>query len=176
MNVFEEIKRAFDSYRWGEEPVVTFDPPTDLHQAAALLSEADNWVKAARHIQYALRFQMASAMGERAGVRFGNQIYRTTPEVSYKVKPEHRSDFFAWVCEKRERVERLFNPNQARIGGLKSIAEEWVDTETGEIGWDAFRDAFLDVEVSDPKLTIMPTTIKSAPKFLVEAEEGKVIR
>jgi len=94
----------------------------------------------------------------------------------FRVKPEQASKFFTWVCEKQERVERLFNANQARVGGLKAIAEEYADRETGEMGWYVFRDEFLDVKVGPPSLTVMPTTIASAPKFLVEAEEGEVKR
>jgi len=176
IRIRDRIGYAYDAFRWGEDPAEIVDLPDDLAGLAALHSEADNWVKAARFVQTAVREAMSQALGERAGVRFGNQIFRTTPDVSYRIRDEHRSKFFAWVCEKPERVIRLFNPNSARVGGLKAIADEWVDSETGEIGWDAFRDAFLETRVGEPKLTVMPTTIASAPKFLVEANEGEVKR
>jgi hypothetical protein len=66
----------------------------------------------------------------------------------------------------------LFNPNSARITGLRDLGDHWCNRETGEVGFAAFEDYFMDVETGAVKVSEMP--LSRAPGFIQRADDGEV--
>lgn len=163
--LWSDLREAADSLEFDENPVVSFpDDPRDLDAVLARLSLVS---RAVRWLQEQARLQLAEATGPRGYARFGPRVYRTAPDRKVKVKREVEGELWEFIGP---HARQLFNPHSARTGQLRSIADGYVDPDTGEIGYDAFEARFYDVELGETKVTELPAD--KAPQFIQKSEEG----
>lgn len=144
----------------------------DAAECDELLARLSLISRAVRFLQESARLRLVDHLGTRGFVRFGERTYRAAPKTDIKIKTAEQSDFWELV-EKAGLARRLFNPNQARKGVLKELAEAYVDTATGEFGWDAFKERFLDITEGDVAITEQPRSSTYVPKYIANAPDGE---
>jgi hypothetical protein len=163
------IRRTADTLEFGEEPVL--DLPSTVEELDELRAFLAPIGQAVRLINALSLEGMQPSLGSRGFAKFGDRVYRAAPESKWKLREEKASEFWEWV-NSEDAARRLFNPNSARITGLRDLGDHWHNRETGEVGFDAFEDYFMDVETDAVKVTEMPAS--RAPGFIQKAGEGTV--
>jgi hypothetical protein len=165
------IRRTADTLEFGEEPVL--DLPSTVEELDELRAFLAPIGQAVRLIAAQSLEGMQPSLGSRGYAKFGERVYRAAPESKWKLREEKASEFWEWV-NSEDAARRLFNPNSARITGLRDLGDHWHNRETGEVGFAAFEDYFMDVEVGAVKVTEIPAS--RAPKFIASADDGAVVR
>jgi hypothetical protein len=169
--LWQLVRSTADTIEFGEEPVL--DLPTTVEELDELRAFLAPIGQAVRLIAAKSLESMQSSLGTRGFARFADRVYRAAPESKWKLREERASEFWEWV-NSEDAARRLFNPNSARITGLRDLGDHWHNRETGEVGFDAFEDYFMDVEVGTVKVTEMPAS--RAPKFIAASDDGAVVR
>ena len=172
------LDQAQTEQAFGETPM----PPEELADASLLdldgyVAGAIAQVAAARQVEKWIKTEMVARLAGRSA-RFGGWFYRVGRTVEYKVRADARRVFWDLV-EKHGLVERLFNPNQARKGGMDELAKLYpvrADHETGEVllgGAAAFTEDILEVVVKEG-LQRQEVGSSYAPKFAQTMTDGEV--
>lgn len=170
--VVQLILDTSDCVSFGEAPQVDFADrtPSELDEIRSRLQPI---AAAVRYLQARTLEAMQPHLGEKGFARFGEHVYRAAPDTTIKVRRDVEGEFFDLVVG-AGLVRRMFNPNDHRITALRELAEGWVDPETGEVGWSAFAERYLDVTTGDVKVTELPRI--KAPKYIAESEDGTVTK
>jgi hypothetical protein len=164
--VWKLVRETADALEFDEAPVIELDDdPAALDELRARLAPI---AAAVRLLQSKALEAMQPHLGNRGFVRFGERVYRAAPDNKWKLRDETKAEFWDWV-KAENAAQRLFNPNAARITGLREVGDHWCNRETGEVGWSAFEDYFLDVEVGEVSVSEMPAN--KAPKFIQNAPD-----
>jgi hypothetical protein len=169
--LWQLVRSTADTVEFGEEPVL--DLPSTVGELDELRAFLAPIGQAVRLIASKSLEGMQPSLGSRGFARFGERVYRAAPESKWKLREERASEFWEWV-NSEDAARRLFNPNSARITGLRDLGDHWHNSETGEVGFAAFEDYFMDVEVGAAKVTEMPAS--RAPKFIAASDDGAVVR
>jgi len=161
--VWKLVRETADALEFDEAPVIELDDdPAALDELRARLAPI---AAAVRLLQSKTLEAMQPHLGNRGFARFGERVYRAAPDNKWKLRDETKAEFWEWV-KAENAAQRLFNPNAARITGLREVGDHWCNGETGEVGWSAFEDYFLDVTVGEVAVKEMPAN--KAPKFIRE--------
>ena len=104
----------------------------------------------------------------------GSAFVRVGPKTTWRVKDESRSALLL-AATKHALVGELFNPNQAKVTGLRKLAGVVfaADPETGEVNDDpytAMLRSWFDGEIDWNAVTVVP--IDKAPKFAQKLDPG----
>lgn len=174
--VADWLDEAETTLTYDENPVVPEGVESlDPEECDELLARLAVKKNAIGFLQEAARARLVEHIGVRGFVRFGERTYRAGPDRKVTVKDDKASEFWEFV-ESKAAARRLFNPNGVRFGGLRELveADSYVDPETGEVGWSAFSERFLNVEEGAVKVTEQPRTNKYVPKYVANAPDGEV--
>jgi hypothetical protein len=170
-DVWELVRNTAHTLEFGEQPVV--DLPSTVEELDELRAFLAPIGQAVRLIAALSLEGMQPSLGSRGFAKFGERVYRATPESKWKLREDKASEFWEWV-NSEDAARRLFNPNSARITGLRDLGDHWHNRETGEVGFAAFEDYFMDVERGAVKVSEMP--LSRAPGFIQKADDGEVER
>jgi hypothetical protein len=170
-DVWELVRDTAHTIEFGEQPVV--DLPSTVEELDELRAFLAPIGQAVRLIASLSLEGMQPSLGSRGFAKFGERVYRAAPESKWKLREEKASEFWEWI-NSEDAARRLFNPNSARITGLRDLGDHWHNRETGEVGFAAFEDYFMDVEVGAVKVSEMPAS--RAPKFIAASDDGAVVR
>lgn len=161
--VWALLREVADTIEFDEDPEIdtpdTAEGLDELLARLSLIGTAVGWLR--NHA----KARMGDHLGTSGFARFGPRVYRAGPKRTVRVRRDTEADLWDLLTP---HARRLFNPNYPRWGELKKIASEFVDTETGEVGWSAFEARFFDVEEGDIEVREMPAD--KAPKFINETE------
>lgn len=165
------LDEAATTLEYDEDPVVPEGVESlDPAECDELLARLSLISRAVRFLQESARSRFVDHLGTRGFVRYGNRTYRAAPERKETLRADRRTEFYDTV-EKAGMVAEIFPHYTARKTGLRTLAEGWVDVETGEVGWSAFLDHFYDVEEGKVRVSEMP--VDRAPKYIQQSPDGE---
>lgn len=163
MNLLDLVRKRAEGYRHDEE--VPFDTtfPIDREELWLLIAEAENLQRAARDLVKTLEADFAKTLTENESVRFGETIYKVTPDRREKISdPRALVEFLG---EDLHHVVPVTSSTRLRKGGIEAVCEKrGVDRDT-------FEETFIEVEYGDPKLKAIP--VGKAPKYAQSLDHGE---
>lgn len=157
------LREVADTLEFDEEPDV--DVPASAEGLDELLARLSVIGAAVGWLRNHTKSRMADHLGAKGFARFGPRVYRVGLKRTVKARREVEGELWEFIGP---HARRLFNPNYPRWGELKKMAEDFVDRETGEVGYAAFETRFYDVEEGETEVKEMPWD--RAPKFIQDSE------
>lgn len=163
MNLLDLIVERAEGLRHDEEVPFDADFPTDQEKLWFAISEAEHLYRAARDLVDALKGDFAKTLTENESVRFGEFIYKISPDRREKITdPDALIDFLGDLWH---HVVPVTSSTRLRKGGIKAVCERHgIDPKV-------FEETFIDVEWGDPKLQAIP--VSKAPKYAAALNHGE---
>jgi hypothetical protein len=140
------------------------DAEYTLEEWASLEGFAARVIEAGQKFKAHARKQMASILGPKVGVRFGDKFYRASAGGGWKVK--NAEGLRAWI-EANDAWD-LVNLSAAGAVTVTRLRERAV---TLEMDPDTLAETFMEWEADKQPLTV--TDIPYAPKFAAKLEHGE---
>lgn len=163
MNLLELVKDQAKVVRSGEHMPVEADWPADREALWLTIGEAETLVAAARQVLEAVKAQLAGTLEANESVRFGDTIYKTSPDRKDRVIDP--AGLIEFLGDDWHHVVPVTSSTRLKVGGFRAVAERrGLDFET-------VRDTFIDTEWGDPKLAAVP--VDKAPKYAAKLRHGE---
>lgn len=151
---------------YGDEPIEGVELPDDLDELWRVRSEMKTIIDGARAMLGYVEDAIAYKVGDGAA-RMGDSVATVVSPMKRRVmRPAQFWDFLHTFLEPED-INRLFNPNQIRVGELKKLIEE------RGLDYDTVMATLFDESRDLPKLQVRPSHL--SPKWQQSLPEGEVI-
>jgi hypothetical protein len=155
VNLLDLIRDQAKVLRSGEETPVEADWPADREALWLVLGEAETLAKAAGRVLAAARAQLADTLEANESVRFGDTIYKTSPDRKERIIDP--AGLIDWLGDDWHHIVPVTSSTRLKVGGFRAIAEK------RGLDFATVRDTFIDVEYGPNRLVAIP--IAKAPKY-----------